>query len=149
VSEPRSVSTLPSASRYSLTGAASFSRLRLRLAMRAAESRSVANIVRGDGAQPRAWSWRAGNTRAVASATAAAAPGRAPLQRVGDPGRRWGRARRHRHARAGIDGRARAGDGAGGAGRRGRAVARVYPRPHRSLGAGGDDPRAGRLRILA
>ncbi len=104
------------------------------------------NIVPGHAAQTRARAWRAGYRRAVAPAPAAAVPGRAALQRVGDRARGRGRAGRHRNARAWVDGRPRAGVRSGGAVARSGTARGLHARPLRSLGTGGDDLRPDGMR---
>ena len=82
----------------------------------------------------------------LAAAAAAAVAGRPALQRVGDRGRRRDRARRHRHARAGLDGAPRARARPGRLRLEHVQLVVDHPRPRRPLRAGAPDRRPRRLR---
>ena len=146
VSAPRSTSSEPCSSRYSLSGARMRSRRRPFFAIAGtvacrpmrAQADPTARV------RPR----RARAARRLAPAAAARPARRAALQRVGAAGRRRDRARRHRHARPRLDGQPRARARPDRPPGRGRPPGRHHPRPHRPLRAGAADRRARRLRGL-
>ena len=98
--------------------------------------------------QPRGRPRREGDPRRLAAAAAAAVARRAALQRLGAGRRRRHRARRHRDARARLDGAPRARARPGRPEGRARAADRLHARPRRPLRPGAADRRARRLRGL-